>query len=61
MQTFRFTRAFAGLLLLASAFTTTAYSDDDKNTATLTVGTDNILLGAEAGASETFTVTTTAA
>ena len=62
MQTFRFTRAFAGLLLLASAFTTTACSDDDdKNTATLTVGTDNILLGAEAGASETFTVTTTAA
>lgn len=49
MQTFRFTRAFAGLLLLASAFTTTACSsDDDKNTATLTVGTDNILLGAEA-------------
>ena len=32
-----------------------------KTTATLTVGTDNILLGAEAGASETFTVTTTAA
>ena len=62
MQTFRFTRAFAGLLLLASAFTTTACSsDDDKNTATLTVGTANILLGAEAGASETFTVTTTAA
>ena len=62
MQTFRFTRAFAGLLLLASAFTTTACSsDDDKNTATLTVGTDNILLGAEAGAAETFTVTTTAA
>lgn len=62
MQTFRFTRAFAGLLLLASAFTMTACSsDDDKNTATLTVGTDNILLGAEAGASETFTVTTTAA
>lgn len=62
MQTFRFTRAFAGLLLLASAFTMTACSsDDDKNTATLTVGTANILLGAEAGAAETFTVTTTAA
>lgn len=56
-------RVLTGLLLLASAsvLPTACGSDDDKETATLTVSTDNLVLGGEAGESETFTITTTAA
>lgn len=56
-------RGLPALLLLALAVTgTTACNDnDDKNTETLTVSTDNLVLGARTGASETFTISTTSA
>lgn len=64
-------RAFTGLLLLAFvAFATGCNDNDDngdnggngdKDAATLTVNPDALELGAEAGATATFTITTTAA
>lgn len=58
-------RVLSGLLLSVFAVTgPTACNDNDdndKNTATLTVSTDDLVLGAKAGASETFTISTTAA
>ena len=56
-------RVLSGLLLSVFAVTgpTACNDDNDKNTATLTVSTDALVLGGEAGESETFTITTTAA
>ena len=56
-------RVLSGLLLSVFAVTgpTACNDDNDKNTATLTVSTDDLVLGGEAGESETFTITTTAA
>ncbi len=54
-------RGLPALLLLAFAVTGTTACNDDKNTETLTVSTDNLVLGARTGASETFTISTTAA
>ena len=56
-------RVLSGLLLSVFAVTgpTACNDSNDKNTATLTVSTDDLVLGGEAGESETFTITTTAA
>lgn len=64
-------RAFTGLLLLAFVAFATGCNDNDNNgdiggsggkdAATLTVNPDALELGAEAGATATFTITTTAA
>ena len=56
-------RVLSGLLLSVFAVTgpTACNDNNDKNTATLTVSTDDLVLGGEAGESETFTITTTAA
>ena len=55
-------RVLSGLLLSVFAVTgpTACNDNNDKNTATLTVSTDDLVLGGEAGESETFTITTTA-
>ena len=49
-------RVLSGLLLSVFAVTgpTACNDDNDKNTATLTVSTDALVLGGEAGESETF-------
>ena len=54
-------RVLSGLLLSVFAVTgpTACNDSNDKNTATLTVSTDDLVLGGEAGESETFTITTT--
>ena len=56
-------RVLSGLLLSVFAVTgPTACNDiNDKISATLTVSTDDLVLGGEAGESETFTITTPAA
>ena len=56
-------RVLSGCCQSAFAVTgpTACNDDNDKNTATLTVSTDALVLGGEAGESETFTITTTAA
>lgn len=61
MKTRNFLRAFAGLLLTAFAVVaTTSCGDDNDPPATLEVNPNSLVLDADAGASETFAVTTSA-
>lgn len=62
MKTRNFLRAFAGLLLTAFAVVaTTSCGDDNEPPATLEVNPNSLVLDADAGAAETFAVTTSAA